>query len=417
MIIKAICTAGLALAITGCDGFQETPYVKEIPWTLTGQWIRLDTHTHTKFSDGKYSVQEVVQRARLNGCEALAITDHGDLGEAAATPEYFSAINSAREHYPDMVLFGGIEWNIPPYKGREHVTVLLNPMLESSLLMGFRQQFEQTDAKSDDALRWLSAQLPSDHDAVLFYNHPSRKDEDVAENLTDYVEWTHGNSLFVGFEGGPGHQKYKSIGGYAHKHTTVDRWDPVVAEIGGVWDTLLDQGHDVWAALASSDFHNDQGDYYPCEFSRTHVQVPEKTARGVIQALRAGSFWAGHGHILDQLIVLLSAPGLDLPLSPGEAARVESASSLRIRVAVSRGAGANPSPLTIELIGNGRTGHPELLDSNTLPFEKNSAEWSFSNLQQGSDGMSAYFRVRVRKTLENEPDLLAYSNPIRVFLM
>lgn len=412
--IKSIFAAVYVVTMVGCDQTSNTPYITEIPWTLTGKWVVLDTHTHTKFSDGKYSVDEIVQYAQSNGCDALAITDHSDSGEDAATPEYFSAITAAREQYPNFILFGGIEWNIPPYGGREHVTVLLNPKLEAALLGDFKHQFEKKEAKSEDALRWLSSQLPSHQDAVLFYNHPSRKDEETQENFTDYLGWTEVNSLFAGFEGGPGHQKID--GAYRHKLSTVDRWDPVVAEIGGVWDTLLDHGHNVWGALASSDFHNEKGDYHPCEFARTHVQVPEKNPRGVLQALRAGSFWAGHGQILDHLLVVLSAPGLDIPLSPGEVARLESDSTIRISVAVKRGAGADSSPLQIELIGNGRSGHPELLDSKSLPLEKDSIDWTYSNLKDGADGRSVYFRVRVRKILENEPDLLAYSNPIRIVL-
>ncbi|HFB65190.1 MAG TPA: hypothetical protein ENJ60_06575 [Aeromonadales bacterium] len=69
----------------------------------------------------------------------------------------------------------------------------------------------------------------------------------------------------------------------------MDRWDPVVSEIGGVWDSLLDEGENLWGALATSDFHNHKMDYYPCEFARIHINVPDKSSTGVLKALRAGS--------------------------------------------------------------------------------------------------------------------------------
>ena len=47
----------------------------------------------------------------------------------------------------------------------------------------------------------------------------------------------------------PGHQRMKEPGDYRRPGLTHDRWDPVVSQIGGVWDQLLDKGEDVWAAI------------------------------------------------------------------------------------------------------------------------------------------------------------------------
>ena len=134
---SALLTASILLLV-GCAKQQDAEMLKEIPWALISRPLVIDTHTHTHFSDGKYSVDEVVQLAINNGCDALAITDHSNLSEAAATPDYFSAINAARGKNPGFILFGGIEWNIPPYRGREHVTVLLEPALEESILGQFK---------------------------------------------------------------------------------------------------------------------------------------------------------------------------------------------------------------------------------------------------------------------------------------
>jgi len=403
------------LLLSGCLQQQDAEVLTEIPWALISRPLVMDTHTHTNFSDGSYSVEEVTQLAIDHGCEALAITDHSDLSEGAATPGYFSSVDAARKKHPGFILFGGIEWNIPPYEGREHVTVLLDPMLEATLLGTFKQKFEQDTATADQGLELLANKTgKADDRAVLIYNHPARKDDDLDENIQDILRWRESNLQFIGFEGAPGHQRKIPTGSYRGRFQTRDRWDPVTAEIGGVWDQLLDRGNNIWAALASSDFHNKDTDYAPCEFARIHVYPEDRTARGILAGLRAGSFWADHGRILDDLLFTLSVPGLSLPVTPGEVIRVHASLPLRFTVLLKRGTGARESKLIVELIGNGRSGKPELLFTQSLLSNQNRVDWTLTDPVAGSDGSSAYFRVRIRKHVEGGVDLMAYTNAIRV---
>lgn len=406
----------LLLSLAACSAPPEAEYVKQIPWALVGPYVVMDSHTHTRYSDGALGVQELAQQAALHGCQALAITDHSDLGEQAATPAYFADIATMRRALPEMLIFGGLEWNVPPYKGREHVTVLLDPELEAKLLPQFKQAYDRDDADAGEALGWLAQQVGDPRRAVLFYNHPSRKDDSVEENLTDMQHWGAVNSLFVGFEGGPGHQRAAAPGSYEGTLVTVDRWDPVVAEIGGVWDRMLDAGQNVWGALASSDFHNEKMDHPPCSFSRTHVQTADRSYRGVLEGLRAGSFWAEHGPLLDQFVVALAVPGLSLPVTPGETVRIHRDTRVDLRLAIKRSAAAKGSPLTVEIIGNGRSGRPELLHTRMLAPGEDSLAFDPGTLTAGADGSSVYFRARVRKVVDGGPALLAYSNPIRAQL-
>jgi hypothetical protein len=124
----------------------------------------------------------------------------------------------------------------------------------------------------------------------LIYNHPGRRDFDPEENYRDYSLWQAQRDLFVGLEGGPGHQKATQPGDYQGRIRPKNRWDPVVADIGGTWDQLLDEGHQVWGALAVSDYHGTM-DHEPCAFARTIFACRSET-RGVLQ-LRAG-LTAGH---------------------------------------------------------------------------------------------------------------------------
>jgi PHP domain len=411
--LPALLAAGV---ITGCDRAPEVSFVTAVPWGLTGRSVVVDTHTHTRFSDGALLPGELAARAAMMGCDALAITDHGDLRTRAATPEYFAEIARARESVPGLILFAGIEWNIPPYKQREHVTVLVDPALERSLLPLFKERFERDSAQAEDGLKWLAQHAKQREEIVLVYNHPSRQDQDSQENVRDFLAWSKASDLRLLFEGGPGHQKAGSPGAYQGKFRTEARWDPVVAEIGGTWDHLLDQGHQVWGALAVSDYHNDQMDYVPCQFSRTTLRVPHKDHRGILLALRAGSFWAGHGRVLDDLQFLAANERLPLPATSGEVIRLSSDARVVFRLKITRGPAGKGQPLRAEIIGNGVNGKIARVAVRDLGPHEDVFDWYPERLIPGGDGRTAYFRVRVIAPDSNNGPLVAYGNPIRIEL-
>jgi hypothetical protein len=315
-----------------------------------------------------------------------------------------------------MIVFAGLEWNVPPYLGREHVTLLVEPALERTLLPEFKARFEPKDASAGDALRWLAGQAGRAERIALIYNHPSRRDLDPEENQRDYAAWRDVNDLFVGFEGGPGHQKVDPPGAYRGRIRTKDRWDPVVAEIGGAWDRLLDAGEMPWGALAVSDYHGDK-DHVPCVFARTHLRVPQVDHRGVLQALRAGTFWAGHGRVLDDLAFVAVHPALEVPAAAGETFRLGASAPMPVfRVAVKRSAGGAGLPLVAEIIGNGSTGRPESIAQGEIAPDREHFDWAPKSLVAGQDGKSAYFRARVTARDASGGALVAYSNPIRIIV-
>lgn len=178
---------GAACLLGGCSRKREAEFMTTVPWGLLGPTIILDSHSHTRFSDGTLALPDLVALAVANGCSALAITDHGDPRATAVSPEYFAQIEAARREFPDLVLFAGMEWNIPPYRSREHVNILLDPSLERTVLPEFKARYEAEQASAADALRWLAQQLPERDRAALIYNHPSRLDWDPEENDRDYM--------------------------------------------------------------------------------------------------------------------------------------------------------------------------------------------------------------------------------------
>lgn len=402
----------ISALVASCNGKEPARHEVSVPWALGGKQIVADLHTHTRYSDGALPIDALVRKAYAAGCHALAVTDHSDSHAKAGTPEYLNALASLRKEFPKHVLIAGMEWNVPPKIGGTHMGMLFDPLVEH-LMITFKQRFENPSATVAEAFGWLNQAVHEPKQIAFIYNHPSRLGVPDAQVLAQWVSWRHASVRAIGFEGGPGHQNLNPNGAYSLV-PTEERWDPAIAHIGGVWDKLLDRGESPWAAIASSDYHKPETEYTPCEFSRTVLTVPEATPAGVLKALHAGSFWASQGRFLDYLLFTANVAGLDMPASPGETIRVSKGAPLKIRIAVERYAEVRANLLTVEVIGNCRTGKPERLVALKLEPKQSDIETTITAAAAGADGASCYLRVRVRgQNVKGEP-ALAYLNPIRV---
>lgn len=409
----------IALLLSGCGDRNEARHELAVPWALSGQWLVADLHTHTRFSDGRLSVTELVTRAVANECGVLAITDHGDPRVKSVSPEFFEEVDALRRQLPNLVLLAGLEWNVPPYGGREHVNLIVHPHIERTVLSQFKSLYDRGRGSpahsAQQAMTWLGSITKDPEQRVLIYNHPLRNSSATPQRAeTDLGAWHGAGGILVGFEGAPGHQRRGDTGAYSKSNPPQDRWDPMVAQIGGAWDRLLARGISLWGAIANSDYHNDEWDEEPCGFSRTHLQVPERSAKGTLQAIRAGTFWAGHGRVLRHLTFTVNAPGLTVPASPGESIRHRMGGEVSVRIVAERTATAVDRSLVAEVIGNCRTGKVESISRVTLEPGRSEAELPSLTLALGEDGASCYLRARVRSTDAGKGDLLAYTNPVRI---
>jgi hypothetical protein len=389
----------------------EAIFVRKIDWVGKGVWLQADTHIHTGFSDGGFLLGRVVDEAVKNGCHVIGITDHADRNLSAATPQYRAAIEAARVK---------LEWNVPPWGGDEHATVLVPPgRLEWQTLAAFKARFDDLKrvphvaALADEGLRWLAKQKNASGVAPLvLFNHPNRKRDDVL-SLVKQMKWwrTISSQTIVGFSGAPGHQLSQTLGNYTKKIKLIDRWDPIAATIGGGWDKLLQQNVDVWAARAPSDFHNFKWDYWPGQFSQTWIYARSKSADAVFEALRAGSVFGVHGRIVDRAELSVMARGLPRPAINGESIRVPADSTIKVQIAFRipklDWEGKKNQLNEIELIGITRDGASSLIRKPVRGGETAVVV----KLSVPAGGI--VIRARGRR-VENGPDLLFYTNPVRI---
>ncbi|KYG36468.1 hypothetical protein AZF06_03615 [Priestia endophytica] len=101
------------------DGTEVDKLTKEDRF-ISLQDIKGDVHMHSTWSDGAYSIEEMVEACRARGYEYMAITDHSQYLKVAngLTPERIrkqrEEIKKLNEKYDDFTILSGIEMDILP---------------------------------------------------------------------------------------------------------------------------------------------------------------------------------------------------------------------------------------------------------------------------------------------------------------
>jgi peptidoglycan/LPS O-acetylase OafA/YrhL/VanZ family protein len=381
-------------------------------WAGLNRQVIFDHHAHTDYSDGALTVAELVELSYFNGCDAMAVTDHSGYGRGVSRTK-LDEISMLREKFEGLLIFSGIEIGVPSYNDREHVNLIVSPEHESYLLPKLSEILKRDNQGDDGAfinvIKSYFSGADKENDYITVYNHPSRKDESLNENVDDFRELTNKGLSLTAFSGAPGHQRNSAVGSYKALFKTKDRWDPFVADIGGGWDTLLASGERVWGAVSSSDFHNEGLDYPPCSFSRIHLEVPDKSYDGVISAFQHGTFWADHGGLLfDYEFNVEVGEEKTLAYSGATIELVSKDEVMLVNVAVTRAEKYKDDFLRVDLISNCTGGEVTAIEK-VLPPEDS----IFQLLMSKSDSVEKCF-IRSRVILEglDEHKLSAYSNPI-----
>jgi hypothetical protein len=333
------------------------------------QWLAGDHHIHTQYSsDAQYRVVDQAQHAQAYGLDWMVITDHGSVAHAKIGVDKVNPeIVAARAQLKDLLIFQGMEWNIP---AAEHGTVFVHPgRNEVAVLKEFENAYDGSvnntsgPGAANEALAIAGIKFLGDAvrrrrvDAALFLaNHPARRGVDSPHEIR---AWRDADpSVAIGMEGAPGHQAAGMPGGTGRgrgyyesspgaesfpgypleSYRTWGGFDWMTSTVGGLWDSLLAEGR-AWWISANSDSHVNYldtsqrgpnsnfdlngkhadpvhgplltaaGDFWPGFYSRTHVGATTDSYRAVMDGLRAGRVWVDHGGLIRGLDVRARVAG------------------------------------------------------------------------------------------------------------
>ncbi|MFE6528243.1 PHP domain-containing protein [Streptomyces rochei] len=385
-------------------------------------------------SDGKYRVVDQVRQGARHGMDWLVITDHGSVTHAKIGVEKVNPdIREARDAYGDTLVFQGLEWNIPAaehgtvfvHPGKNEVSVL--KQFETAYDGGVKGATDSTPANEALAVAGLSfladqVKRRKVKDALMLANHPARKGIDSPHEIRAWRDATsRDHQIAVGFEGAPGHQAAglpeplgmgrargiydgspgaNSFPGYPlESYRTWGGFDWMTATVGGLWDSLLAEGRPWWitansdshqvyadtAARGGGDFNANgryddpvyagkidvtQGDYWPGQYSRTHVGSDGFSYAAVMDGIRAGRIWVDHGQLISGLDVRVSGGGRWATLGGALHVRKGTRVTLTVDVALAGGpnwAGFTPKLARVDVVQGDVTGPVADKDTFTAP--------------------------------------------------
>ena len=354
-----------------------------------GQWTAGDFHQHTLFTDGAHPMFDVIVAGFGYNLQWQANSEHGGLrltdgygrywddtkvypnnlilGDVKTTTvngtphqymwrwqsirDYaYPMLQEMRGYYPDAPLITGMEWNMP---GHEHCSTAIVAQ-DAAPIAQFEYLFDasDTDATGGLAQGWTGKVTANDHakavlgaqwmqtnyaqSAWVIPAHPERAASYKVNHFRDLNNAA--PDVAFGFEGMPGHQKEANRGSYtktADGGGTYGGAGIYIAKVGGLWDAMLGEGRHWWT-FVNSDFHSEEVDFYPGEYARTFVSVPDDNGNGridspeVVNGLRSGNSFSVHGDLINALDFTASYASNSATM--GETLEVANGGRLPIRI-------------------------------------------------------------------------------------
>lgn len=283
-----------------------------------GQYMAVDFHQHTAFSDGSHPISFVLNQAPRYGLDVIVNSEHGgafsgnasigdqevncptwiesgltawdikgDLNGSGASQKMWRWQSIKEYSYPKILEFNsrntgtlaiqGLEWNPP---GHEHCSAgviagqfdLVNP--NANAMAQFEYMFDNNDKdqtggsefgwvkstktgheKTMEAAKWL--QKNHRYTSWLVPAHPERQNR---WQISDYRDLNDvAPDVFTAFESVPGHQASTQRGGIGNSSSykrsyTYGGVGIQAAQVGGLWDAMLSEGRNFWL-VANSDYH------------------------------------------------------------------------------------------------------------------------------------------------------------------
>ncbi|MFJ5621830.1 DNA polymerase/3'-5' exonuclease PolX [Peribacillus loiseleuriae] len=138
------------------DGTEVEGYTDKEPLVTLGD-IKGDLHMHTTWSDGAYSIEEMVEACRAKGYTYMAITDHSQYLKVAngltaeRLREQKEIIHALNDKYDDITILSGIEMDILPDGSLDYEDELLAEM--DLVIASIHSSFSQPKEKIMERLR------------------------------------------------------------------------------------------------------------------------------------------------------------------------------------------------------------------------------------------------------------------------
>lgn len=138
------------------DGTEVEGYTDKEPLVSLGD-IKGDLHMHTTWSDGAYSIEEMVEACRAKGYTYMAITDHSQYLKVAngltaeRLREQKEIIHALNDKYDDITILSGIEMDILPDGSLDYEDELLAEM--DLVIASIHSSFSQSKEKIMERLR------------------------------------------------------------------------------------------------------------------------------------------------------------------------------------------------------------------------------------------------------------------------
>lgn len=396
--------AGAAASVLGSQALPAAAEPRDRGSSGRLLWLSGDHHIHTQYSpDAVYRVIDQVRHAHAYGLDWMVITDHGSIQHARIGVELVNPdIRAARDEVRDMLVFQGLEWNIP---SAEHGTVFVHPgSNEVAVLKQFENDYDGTvnntggSSQANEAMAIAGLNFLADavrrrrvQDAMFFANHPGSRGVDSPHEVRGWRDAA--PTIALGWEGAPGHQaagiplplgpgsgrgaydnspSANSFPGYPlESYRTWGGFDFYTATVGGLWDSLLAEGKPWWITANSDNhfvytdvaargpgsdfpnngFHNDpvygggisttSADYWPGFYSRTNVGARQATYRAVMDGLRAGRTWVDHGRLIDSIDVEVRPTSGGAGVTLGDVLRVRRGTRVTVDVTIDLASGPN----------------------------------------------------------------------------
>ncbi len=245
----------------------QKPYEFDLPDFPGSRWYKGNTHTHTFFSDGDSSPEQVTKWYKDHGYQFLVISDHNLLTVSEKADQLTDST---------FILITGDELTINFEKHPVHINALniskeLKPLTDTTLVGTIQKNVD----------------LVNQSGGLAHVNHPN-------------FRWA------LNYEALSKTNNYKLLEIYSGH--------PIVNDFGGggypsveqMWDMLLSDGKRIYG-MAVDDAHQFKGEFAPHRVNpgRGWVMVRAASLNGdnIVKSLDAGAFYSSTGVVLDDIII------------------------------------------------------------------------------------------------------------------